>query len=150
MAISAHFGDLGPVGSAHFSDLGPVTLPQKSRGHLDHFRPKSPKWAKVTWSEMVVGRDRQYPREAPLSIYLVLKWHALTRSRGLVEKLFILGLCVPYDRLLQMTADMANSVLERFQLEQVVCTSKFPVFNMCNPSSSTAYPVNTIHRPNVG
>ena len=38
-------------------------------GDLDHFRPKSPKWvevtvmwAEVTWSEIVVGRDSQYPQ----------------------------------------------------------------------------------------
>ena len=69
MAISAHFVDLVPVASAHFGDFGPVTLPQKSG--LRSLRPLwaevtkvdevTEMWAEVTWSEMVVGRDRQYP-----------------------------------------------------------------------------------------
>ena len=55
MAISAHFGDLGPVASAHFGDLGPVTLPQK-RGP----RSLRPLWAEVTKVDRGhrnVGRD---------------------------------------------------------------------------------------------
>ena len=47
---------------------------------------------------------------------------------SMVDKLFSLGRFVGYDRLLQMTnndmADMANGVLERFELEQVVCPPK--------------------------
>ena len=43
MAISAHFGDLGPETSAHFGDCGPVTLPQKSGP-----RSLRPLWAEVT------------------------------------------------------------------------------------------------------
>ena len=42
-AISAHFGDLGPVTSTHIGDLGPVTLPQKSGP-----RSLRPLWAEVT------------------------------------------------------------------------------------------------------
>ena len=51
-------------------------------------------------------------RETPLPIFLSLKIHAVTRSRGLVDTLFNLGLCVSYDRLLQITADIANGVCQ--------------------------------------
>ncbi|KAI4799861.1 hypothetical protein KUCAC02_016400 [Chaenocephalus aceratus] len=47
-------------------------------------------------------------QETPLPLYLSLKIHAVTRSRRLVDTLFNLGLCVSYDRLLQLTSDIAN------------------------------------------
>ena len=51
-------------------------------------------------------------RETPLPLYLSLKIHAVTRSRMLVDTLFNLGLCVSYDRLLQLTSDIANGVCQ--------------------------------------
>ena len=87
-------------------------------------------------------------RETPLTIYLAMKCHSFNRSRTLVETLFNLGLCISYDRLLQITADMANGVCRRFQMEQVVCPPKMRqgLFTTCavdnidhNPSSMTAH-----------
>ncbi|KAG0715643.1 hypothetical protein GWK47_011463 [Chionoecetes opilio] len=63
-------------------------------------------------------------RETPLPLYLSLKIHAVTRSRGLIDTLFSLGMCVSYDRLLQLTADIANGVCQRFNMEEVVCPPK--------------------------
>ena len=86
-------------------------------------------------------------RETPLPIYLSLQIHAVTRSRGLVDTLFNLGLCVSYDRLLQITSDIANGVCQRFRLKDVVCPPKLrhglfttgAVDNIDhNPSSATA------------
>ncbi|KAG0724736.1 hypothetical protein GWK47_040008 [Chionoecetes opilio] len=86
-------------------------------------------------------------RETPLPLYLSLKIHAVTRSRGLIDTLFSLGMCVSYDRLLQLTADITNGVCQRFNMEEVVCPPKlrkglFPtgaVDNIDhNPSSATA------------
>ncbi|KAG0726780.1 hypothetical protein GWK47_004188 [Chionoecetes opilio] len=57
-------------------------------------------------------------RETPLPLYLSLKIHAVTRSRGLIDTLFSLGMCVSYDRLLQPTADIANGVCQRFNMEK--------------------------------
>ena len=62
-----------------------------------------------------------YDRETPLPIYLSLKIHAVTRSRGLIDTLFNQGLCVSYDRLLQITSDIANAVCQSFNAEDVVC-----------------------------
>lgn len=86
-------------------------------------------------------------RETPFPIYLTLKIHAVTRSRDLIDTLFSLGMCVSYDRLLQLTADIANGVCQRFNMEEVVCPPKLrqglfttgAVDNIDhNPSSATA------------
>ena len=60
-------------------------------------------------------------KETPLAIYVGLKLHAETRKRELVEKLAQLGISITYDRVLQISADMGNSVCELYRLEQVVC-----------------------------
>ena len=64
-------------------------------------------------------------RETPFPLYLTLKIHAVTRSRGLIDTLFSLGMCVSYARLLQLIADIANGVCKRFNME-VVCPPKLP------------------------
>ena len=88
-----------------------------------------------------------YGREIPLPIYLSLKIHAVTRSRGLIDTLFNLGMCVSYDRLLQLTSDIANAVCQSFRAEDVVCPPRLhsglfttgAVDNVDhNPSSATA------------
>lgn len=86
-------------------------------------------------------------RETPLPLYLSVKIHAVTRSRGLIDTLFSLGMCVSYDRFLQLTADIAKGVCQRFNMEEVVCPPKLrqglfttgAVDNIDhNPSSATA------------
>jgi len=86
-------------------------------------------------------------QETPLQLYLSLKIHAVTRSRGLVDTVCYLGLCVSYDRLLQLTSDIANGVCQRFRIEDVVCPPQLrhglfttgAVDNIDhNPSSATA------------
>ena len=47
-----------------------------------------------------VRHDRDH--ETPLPLYLGLKVHAATRSKTLVDTLFHLGLCISYDRVLQI------------------------------------------------
>lgn len=88
-----------------------------------------------------------HDRETPLPLYVALKVHAVTRKRELVDTLFHLGMCVSYDRLLQVSSDIANGVCQRFRLEDVVCPPKMynglfttgAVDNIDhNPSSATA------------
>ena len=51
--------------------------------------------------------------------------HGLTRKRTLVDTFFSLGMCVSYDRLLQITADMAEGInCTRFEADNVVCPPK--------------------------
>ncbi len=86
-------------------------------------------------------------RETPLPLYVALKIHSATRNRSLVDTLFSLGMCVSYDRLLQITADVANGVCQQFTMDGVVCPPKMrqglfttaAVDNIDhNPSSATA------------
>ena len=60
-------------------------------------------------------------QETPLPIYVGLLLHAQTRKRDLVDRLFYLGLSISYDRVLRLSAEMGNSVCQRFHVEQVVC-----------------------------
>ena len=86
-------------------------------------------------------------RETPLSLYVALKLHASTRERTLVDAFSSLGMCISYDRLLQLTSDIGNGVCERFQSEGVVCPPKMrsDLFTIAavdnidhNPSSTTS------------
>ena len=73
--------------------------------------------------------------------------HAETRKRTLVDKLYSLGLSISYDRVLELSTDLGNSVCSRFESEGVVCPPKLNkgVFTTAamdnidhNPSSTTA------------
>ena len=86
-------------------------------------------------------------QETPLPIYIGLLLHAQTHKRDLVDRLFNLGLSISYDRVLRLSAEMGNSVCQRFHMEQVVCPPmlKGSVFTTAavdnldhNPSATTA------------
>ena len=66
-----------------------------------------------------VRHDRDH--ETPLPLYLGLKVHAVTRSKTLVDTLFRLGLCITYDRALQIQSDIANDICQRYEMEKIVC-----------------------------
>ena len=85
--------------------------------------------------------------ETPLPIYVGLVIHAETRKKGLVDKLFNLGLSISYDRILRLSAEMGNSVCRLYEMEQVVCPPilRGKLFTTAavdnidhNPSSTTA------------
>ena len=63
-------------------------------------------------------------RETPLSIYLALVIHGETRKKTLVDKFYKLGMCISYDRLMQISADLGNNVCNQFEKEGVVCPQK--------------------------
>jgi len=60
-------------------------------------------------------------QETPLPLYLSMMVHAETRKRDLVDKLFHLGLCVSYDRLLQLSAGLANRTCDSFDVAAGLC-----------------------------
>jgi len=60
-------------------------------------------------------------QETPLPLYVGLAVHAATRKKRLVNKLFDLGICVSYDRVLSLLNDLASGVCDRFKVENVVC-----------------------------
>ena len=49
-------------------------------------------------------------RETPLALYVAFKLHVATRKRSLIDAFFNLGICISYDRLLQLTFDLGNGV----------------------------------------
>ncbi|XP_072178978.1 uncharacterized protein [Diadema setosum] len=128
--------------------------------HQTQFSSPSTTTAALTISQLLVfnsvkhGRNAESmsirhgrERETPLPLYLSLKINSVTRSRSLIDTLFNLGLCVSYGRLLQLTADIANGVCKRFDMEEVVCPPKLrkrlfttgAVDNIDhNPTSATA------------
>ena len=63
-------------------------------------------------------------RETPLAIYLGLLVHAQTRSNELIDKLHKLGLSVSYDRVLSISAAMANSVCIMYEEQNIVSPPK--------------------------
>ena len=95
-------------------------------------------------------------RETPLPVYLGLKLHAETRKRGLIDKLYDLGLCIHYDRVLQLSTQMGNNVCRHFESEGVVCPLKLRkgIFTTAavdninhNPTSTTAE--GSFHRTGI-
>ena len=86
-------------------------------------------------------------QETPLPTYIGLLLHAQTRKRDLVDRLFSLGLSISYDRVLRISAELGNSLCQRFHIDQVVCPPLFKgnVFTTSavdnidhNPSATTA------------
>jgi len=86
-------------------------------------------------------------RETPRSIYVGLVLHAETRKKKRVDKFYRLGLCISYFRVMQISADLGNSICAQFEEEGVVCPSKlkrslFTTANVDNidhnPSARTA------------
>lgn len=64
-------------------------------------------------------------REPPLPVYLGLLVHAETRKKTLiVDKFHRLGMSISYDRVMQISADLGNSICAQFEDDGVVCPSK--------------------------
>ena len=71
-------------------------------------------------------------REAPVAIYVALKFFASVRSETLIERLFHLGICIPYKRVLQITKHMSQNLLKQYERDMVFvpkqsCKSLFTV-----------------------
>ena len=55
-------------------------------------------------------------RETPVVIYNSLKIYATVRSENLINKLYSLGLCIPYKSVLEITKNMAEYNLNQFDI----------------------------------
>ena len=62
-------------------------------------------------------------RETVLPLYLRLIIHNRTRKRDLIDILFEKGLSVSYDRVLQLSTEEANRVIDNYENEGSVCLS---------------------------
>ena len=98
-------------------------------------------------SDSAVKTRHILDREPPLPIYVGLSIHHMTRSKKLIQQLYQIGVCVSYDRVLELEDWIASSVCERFEEDGVVtpaCLRKrlFTVGALDNldhnPSSTTA------------
>ena len=86
-------------------------------------------------------------RETPFCVYLGLLLFAKTRKRQLIDTLFQHGLCISYDRVLKISTQLGEAVVERYLDEGVVCPPLLQgkVFTTAavdnidhNPSSTTS------------
>ncbi|VDI22023.1 Hypothetical predicted protein [Mytilus galloprovincialis] len=86
-------------------------------------------------------------REPPFCIYIGLLIFARTRKRHLIDILFQYGLCISYHRVLEISTQLGDAVVERFLSEGLVCPPvlKKGLFTTAavdnidhNPSSTTA------------
>ena len=66
-----------------------------------------------------VHRRHLKPRETPAPIYVGLKLYATVRSNSLIDRLFHLGICISYDRVLSITNAIAFSMLKKYEEEKV-------------------------------
>ena len=60
-------------------------------------------------------------KETPLPTYLGLILRASTRKRDLIDKLQMLGLSISYDRVPQISTELANIICTLYEEEGVVC-----------------------------
>ncbi len=60
----------------------------------------------ICWAAYVQTR---HVREPPLPLYIGLNIHTTIRSKSLITKLYQMGLCVSYDRVLEVEDWLATS-----------------------------------------
>ena len=93
------------------------------------------------------GTHHKKNRETPMPLFLGMMIHAHTRKHELVDTLFQLGLSVSYDRVMDISMDMATAAASQYQNDGVVCPlilrnglfTTAAVDNIDhNPSSNTA------------
>src|SRR6218665_425874 len=76
-------------------------------------------------NQVAVAVRHNKTQETPLPLYIGLSVHAATRKKSLIDKLFDVGVCVSYDRLMSILSDLASGVCQRFEEEQAVCPLNF-------------------------
>ena len=59
--------------------------------------------------------------DTPLPVYIRMIIHGHTRKRELVDILFHLGLSISYDRVLDISVDMAIAAAQQYESDEVVC-----------------------------
>ena len=58
-------------------------------------------------------------RETPVVIYVSVKIFSILRSKTLIEHFFMLGICIPYSRILNITKDIADRILQQYERDKV-------------------------------
>ncbi|CAC5413305.1 unnamed protein product [Mytilus coruscus] len=93
--------------------------------------------------KVTVQQRQSADRETPFCVYLGLLLFAKIRKRQLGDTLFQHGICISYDRVLEISTQLGEAVVERYLNEGVVCQPllKGKVF-------TTAAVDNIDHNPN--
>jgi len=60
-------------------------------------------------------------RESPFAVFMGISHYAKTRKRLLVEMLHEHGLSIPYDRVLEVSAQLGDAAVSKYMEEGVVC-----------------------------
>ncbi|CAE1256527.1 unnamed protein product [Acanthosepion pharaonis] len=81
-------------------------------------------------------------RETPFAVYVGLKVYAKTRERELIDKFHEHGLSISYDRLLEISGKLGETVIKQYVEEDVACS---PVLQ--KGLFTTAAVDNTDHNP---
>ena len=85
--------------------------------------------------------------EPLFAIYVGLLLYANTKKRNLIDLLFQHGICISYDRVLEISTTLGDTVIQKYLEDGVVCPSvlqkgvftTLPIDNIDhNPSSTTA------------
>ena len=83
-------------------------------------------------------------RETPLPMYLGIMVHTKNRKKALVDTLFNLGLCISYDRVLDVSTELGNKVCLYYELS-VLLNSRVVCLLMQQLTISTTIPVLRVH-----
>ena len=54
-------------------------------------------------------------RETPVVIHVSVKIFSILRSKTLIEHFFMLGIYIPYSRILDITKDIADRILQQYE-----------------------------------
>ena len=60
-------------------------------------------------------------RETPLPLYLGIMIHSKTRKRSVIDTLFELGICVSYNHVMSVSADLGNKLCDFYASVDTVC-----------------------------
>ena len=58
-------------------------------------------------------------RETPAVTYVSVKIFSILRSKTLIEHFFMLGICIPYSRILDITKNIADCILQQYERDKV-------------------------------
>ena len=81
-----------------------------------NFRPNQ---QKSHGNQLPVVRYHNRKRETPVVLYNTLKIYGTVRSASVIDKLFSLGICVSYLRVLEITKCIFQTLLQQFEHQHV-------------------------------
>ena len=104
----------------HFTSQNVLTCAQLL---LYHFKPRTKYLTRPTENDKVKPNSETIchskMRETSVVIYNSIKIYATVRSENLINKLYSLGLCMPFKRVLEIGKNMAEYDLKQFDIDKV-------------------------------